>query len=90
MEGRRERKREKGRDIDERDTSMCCLHHAPPPLIGVGIKPATQVLALDRESNQQPLGLQADAPTTKPNHPGLSSLYFNKEDNLIKLGKLAI
>lgn len=47
----KERKRERHRC--ERDTSIGCFLRAPWP--GLGIKPATQVHALDWGSNPRPL-----------------------------------
>lgn len=36
---------------------------------GLGIKPETQVLALDRELNPRHFGVRADAPTTEKHWP---------------------
>ena len=52
---------------------MCgCLLHAP-----YWTWPATQMCALDWDSNQQPSGLQAGTQCTEPHQPGLVSGFFD-------------
>ena len=52
---------------------MCGSLMCAPSL---GTWPATQACALDQESNQQPLGLQAGTQSTEPHQPGLESLNY--------------
>lgn len=55
--------------MDTRKTHQLVDSHLRPNQ-GLGIEPATQVRALDRESHLPPFGPCADALTTERNWPG--------------------
>lgn len=73
-----ERKREKKRNTDARETHPLvafCMH----PGTGAGMELATEVHTLDQESNPQTLGHGANALTTEPNQPearAATSLFY--------------
>lgn len=69
--------RERGRNINVRQTHIDGLFpiHVPTR---VGIKPVTQVHALNWESNLRPFGPWADILTTEQDWPGLAFIFFKR------------
>nr|KAF6296086.1 hypothetical protein mMyoMyo1_009199 [Myotis myotis] len=83
-EGEKERERtekRKKRNNDVRETHRSVASHT-----GVlGLKPATQIHALDQESNLQPFSAQAKALTTENTGSGLCPCLLNLGELVIPL-----